>query len=173
MPPVRHITLLGIMGAGKTSVGRELAQMLNRPFYDSDFEIERQMHMTVASIFEQKGEPWFREREESVIADIVEGDEPVVLSIGGGAFVREVTRKLLLEKTHTVYLQASLPCLLSRLHSGHGRPLLTGIDISLKLTTLLEVRGPLYDMAEYKVNTDDIFPKHVARRVADAIGDKL
>ena len=169
MNSVRHITLLGMMGAGKSSVGRELAQLLNRPFYDSDFEIERQVRMSIPGIFEHKGEPWFRDREAQVISDITEETTPVILSIGGGAFVRDTTRKLLLERTHTVYLKASLPCLLARLHSGHGRPLLSGIDIATKLTGLLDVRGPLYEQASVLVDTDDVWPKDVARRVAEAI----
>ncbi|PTX99780.1 shikimate kinase [Verrucomicrobia bacterium LW23] len=167
---VRHITLLGMMGAGKSSVGRELSQLLRRPFYDSDFEIERSTRMTIPDIFAKRGEPWFRDREAQIIADIVEETQPVVLSIGGGAFVRDTTRALLLRDTITVYLRATLPSLLARLHGGHGRPLLSSSeDLTTRLTTLMETRGPLYSQAALLIDTDDAQPREVARRVAVAV----
>jgi shikimate kinase len=163
----RHITLVGMMGSGKSTVAPLVAAPLKRPVVELDALIERHEGMPIGEIFIAKGEAYFRRVESEFIASLL-AKQPAVLSLGGGAFQWEATRKLLLDHTVVFYLSATLDVLTSRLQSVKAaRPLLNMPGISLQDTVrdLLERRGLYYGMAHYRVETDFHSPEDVARSI--------
>ncbi len=163
----KHITLVGMMGAGKSSVAPLVAAVLDRPVIEVDQLIEQQEKMTIGEIFIEKGEAYFRRVECGLIMRLIQSP-PAVLSLGGGAFQWEATRNLLLEKTVVFYLSASLEILCSRLQSTTAaRPLLNtpGIDLRTTIEELLERRGTYYGMAHYRIETDFYTPDAVANAI--------
>ena len=150
----RTIVLVGLMGAGKTTVGRRLARRLGLEFADSDFEIEKAAQMTVGDIFSSYGEDYFRDGERRVISRLMDGP-PRVLATGGGAFINEETRSLMKEKSITVWLDASLDVLLERTSRRDTRPLLKDGDPKTILKRLLAERGPVYAQADIKIQSSD------------------
>jgi shikimate kinase len=155
LPRDRTIALVGLMGAGKTSVGRRLAEALNLPFRDGDDEVERAAGMTVPEIFELYGETPFREAERRVIARLL-GGPPHVLGTGGGAFMDPATRALMREKALVVWLKADVEVLAKRVARKGNRPLLAGKDPVAVLTALAEARYPIYAEADLVVESGDI-----------------
>jgi shikimate kinase len=163
----KHVTLIGMMGAGKTSVAPLLASRLNRPVIEVDALIEKQEGMPIGEIFIAKGEAYFRRVECATIAELIK-QPPAVLSLGGGAFMWEATRLLLLKETVVVYLSATVDILASRLQaSTSARPLLSvpGADLHSLVRDLLERRGGYYGLAHYRVETDSASPDDVARSI--------
>lgn len=150
----RNLFLVGPMGSGKTAVGRRLARLLGRPFYDSDAEIERSTGVDITYIFEREGEAGFREREREIIDDLTRL-EPIVLATGGGAVLRDDNRACLAERGCVVYLQTSVGQQLERVRRGRHRPLLNNVDPHEKLRELMAKRESLYrDVADLIVGTD-------------------
>ena len=150
----RTLVLTGMMGAGKTSVGRRLAAALGLPFADSDVEIESAAGMTISQFFEQFGEEEFRKGERRVITRLL--DEPVcVLSTGGGAFMDAETRALIKDKATSIWLHADIDTLLRRTSRRDDRPLLRGGDPRQRLIDLYEQRGPVYATADLTIISDD------------------
>lgn len=147
---LRPIALVGLMGVGKTTVGRRLAARLGLGFVDADAEIETASGMTVAEIFERFGEPHFRDGERRVIARLAQGG-PKVIATGGGAFIQPDTRALLLGCTTTVWLDADVPTLVARVKKRDTRPLLKDRDPGAVLAELARVRNPIYAEAHLKV----------------------
>ena len=149
----RSIVLVGMMGVGKTTVGRKLATLLNLPFVDADEEIERAAHMTVPEIFAQYGEPYFRDGERRVIARLVGDKEPgrKVLATGGGAFVDPDTRALILDRAVAVWIDSDIDTLLERVGRKDNRPLLRQGDPRAILTGLRESRAGHYAQAPIHV----------------------
>jgi shikimate kinase len=164
----KHITLIGMMGAGKSSVAPLLADRLDRKVIEVDALIEQQEGMPISEIFIGKGEAYFRRVECALIAELIK-QPPAVLSLGGGAFMWEATRELLLKETVVFYLSATLEVLCSRLRASPVamRPLLNapGIDIEATMRELLERRGNSYGLAHYRVETDYHSPDDVARGI--------
>lgn len=146
----KTVVLVGMMGAGKTAVGKALATKLDAPFLDSDAEIVSAANMSIAEIFERDGEPFFRARESEVIARLLDGT-PCVLSTGGGAFLAERNRALISKRGISVCLSAELPLLWSRVRSKETRPLLQTADPLTTLTDLFDARAPIYAMADMSV----------------------
>jgi shikimate kinase len=144
------IVLVGLMGAGKSTVGRRLAQRLHLPFVDADNEIETAAGMTIPEIFERFGEPYFRDGERRVIARLMDG-KPKVIATGGGAFVNEETRQLILAEATAVWLDADVEVLVDRVRRRDSRPLLRGRDPREVLRELAQVRNPLYAEAHIRV----------------------
>jgi shikimate kinase len=142
----KPIVLIGLMGAGKTTVGRRLAQRMRLPFVDADVEIETAAGMTIADIFERFGEPHFRDGERRVIARLIDGT-PKVIATGGGAFLNEQTRRLILEQATAIWLDADPAILAERVKRRDTRPLLRGKDPKVVLTELARVRNPFYALA--------------------------
>lgn len=153
-PRDRTIVLVGLMGVGKTSIGKRLATALNLPFRDADQEIEKAAGRTVAEIFAERGEAEFRDGERRVIARLLD-DAPHVLATGGGAFTREDTRALILQKGVAVWLKADLPVLARRVARKTTRPLLIGKDPMEVLQAQAEARYPHYAQAHLTVETSD------------------
>src|ERR1700741_3090152 len=139
----KPIVLVGLMGAGKTTVGRRLAQRLGLPFVDADAEIEEAAGMTITDIFDRFGEAHFRDGERRVIARLIDGT-PKVIATGGGAFMQEETRTLILERALAIWLDADIPVLAQRVGRRDTRPLLRGKDPETVLTELAAVRNPIY-----------------------------
>ena len=137
------IFLIGLMGAGKTSVGRTLARRLHKPFYDVDHEIERSTGVKIPLIFEIEGERGFRARESKVLAELIQKGD-IVLATGGGAVLSEHNRRLLVEHGTVVYLRAAPRDLWFRTRHDRNRPLLQTADPLGKLQQLFEQRDPLY-----------------------------
>jgi shikimate kinase len=150
----RTITLVGLMGSGKSSVGKRLAQALDLPFRDADDEVETAAGRSIPEIFEQLGEPAFRDGERRVIARLLEGP-PIVLATGGGAFMNAETRELIKTRSVSVWLKADLPILAKRVARKENRPLLTGKDPMAVLTEQAAVRYPAYAQADITVETSD------------------
>lgn len=144
------IALVGMPGAGKSTIGAALARRLGWPFRDSDAEIERETGLTIAELFERDGEAAFRERERAVIDRLLDG-RLVVLASGGGAFAQPVTRRLLLARATTVWLDADPETLASRIKYGAARPLL-GRDPIAALRGLSERRRSSYAMAAIRID---------------------
>jgi len=150
------ITIVGLMGAGKSSVGTRLADYLKYYFIDSDQEIEDREHRSISDIFSQNGEKYFREIEADIIQEIIWRDEQTVLSIGGGAFMNVETRKLLKENTTVIWLYASIEETIKRIGSKNNRPLLNQKNKRKILEDLAKVRYPIYQEADYKFDTTNL-----------------
>jgi len=149
---VRPVVLIGLMGAGKSSVGTRLAELLGVRFRDSDTEIEKAAAMTVAEIFERYGEAHFRDGERRVMARLL-GGQPKILASGGGAFVQEQTRALIGRRAVSVWLQAELDLLVSRTVGRTHRPLLNKGNPREILAGLIETRYPVYALADVQVES--------------------
>ncbi|OYX63707.1 MAG: shikimate kinase [Novosphingobium sp. 32-60-15] len=172
----RPLVLVGMMGVGKTTIGRKLATMLHLPFVDADEEIERAAHMPIPEIFATYGEPYFRDGERRVIARLIGDGRPndrKVLSTGGGAFVDASTRALLLEKAIAIWLDSDIATLLERVGRKGNRPLLKTGDPKEILTNLRAERQPFYAQAPIHV-ISTTQPHHVtASRILRAIDQWL
>ncbi len=164
----RTIALVGMMGCGKSSVGRRLAQALGRNFVDSDSEIEAAAGMAVGDIFARLGEAEFRSGEARVIARLLAGP-PMVLATGGGAFVQPATRALLRARALTIWLDVPLPVLAERVGRRPTRPLLAGRDPLAVLTELDAVRRPAYVEADIRVALSGGTHETAVRRISEAI----
>ena len=151
----RTIALVGLMGVGKSSVGRRLANALELPFRDADTEVEAAAGRSIADIFNDLGESAFREGERRVIARLLD-QEPHVLATGGGAFMNEDTRAVLKSKTVTIWLRADIEVLARRVARKDTRPLLTGKDPRVVLEDLAAVRYPVYALADITVDSGDM-----------------
>ncbi|API59572.1 shikimate kinase [Tardibacter chloracetimidivorans] len=146
----RPIVLIGLMGSGKSSLGRRLAVRLGLPFFDADHEIEAAAGRTISEIFEKFGEAHFRDGERRVIARLIDG-EPKVIATGGGAFMNEETRALILDKAIAVWLDADIDTLVERVGRRDHRPLLKNRDPRTVLSELAAVRNPIYAEAPVRV----------------------
>ncbi|MGE0652518.1 MAG: shikimate kinase [Alphaproteobacteria bacterium] len=160
----RSIVLIGLMGAGKTSIGRLLAEQLGLPFVDSDAEIERAGGATIEEIFALEGEATFRSGERRVIARLLSGP-PAVIATGGGAYLDSSTRAAVRERGISVWLKASLDTLVKRTARRGGRPLLKQGDPRKILATLIDQRYPVYGDADIVVETGEESPDVVTRHV--------
>jgi shikimate kinase len=154
----KTVALVGMMGAGKTSIGKRLAARLDVGFCDADHEIETAAGMTVAEIFAKYGEPEFRRLERSVIARLL-GEAPHVLATGGGAYMDDGTRDAMRAHAFTIWLKAPIDILLGRVRKRQeqdkSRPLLDNDDIRGTLDRLLDARGPVYALADMTLESAD------------------
>lgn len=164
----RSIVMVGLMGAGKSSIGRRLAVRLGLPFVDADTEIEAAAGCTIAEFFERHGEAEFRDGERRVIARLLES-EPKVLATGGGAFMDAETRAAIADAGISVWLRADLDTLVRRTARRSNRPLLNNGDPASTLESLMETRHPVYAQADIVVESDDGPPEETVDRVVDAL----
>ena len=168
----RPIVLVGLMGAGKSSIGRLLATRLNLEFVDADTEIESAAHASIEEIFKAHGEAAFRSGERRVIARLLAG--PVrVIATGGGAFLDNDTRRQIKTLAHSVWLKADLETLLKRVSRRAGRPLLKNKSPRAVMAALMIERDPVYAKADVTVQTSDNPPAEVADRVIKALEGHL
>lgn len=161
------VVLVGLMGSGKSAVGRTLADILDVPFADGDALIEARAECTIPDIFRNRGERAFRELEEKSLHDSLLGP-PLVLASGGGAFMNEVIRACIRQRAVSVWLRAKLDTLVERCGSGAGRPLLADNPRDA-LQSLMESRYPVYAEADLTVDTDGVPVKRVARDIEEAL----
>jgi len=164
----KSVVLVGMMGAGKTSVGRRLAAVLGVPFRDADTEIEEAAGCTVNEIFERFGEHAFREGERKVLARLL-SEPPQVLATGGGAFMDAESRARIKESAISIWLKADVDLLLDRVSRKDTRPLLRNADQRAVLERLLREREPVYAQADLTVVSDDGPHDAVVRRVLAAL----
>jgi shikimate kinase len=142
----KPIVLVGLMGVGKTTIGRRLARRLDMPFVDADHEIEAAAGMTVSEIFDRFGEAHFRDGERRVIARLMDGT-PRIIATGGGAFMNADTRTLILSQATAIWLDTDVDTLAQRVGRRNDRPLLAGRDARTVLRELAAVRNPIYALA--------------------------
>jgi len=164
----RSIVLVGLMGAGKTAIGRRLAQLTGLPFLDSDHEIETASRMGIPELFERYGEEEFRSLERRVIGRILE-DGPQVLSLGGGAFMSAETREAIAAAGISIWLRAELDILMERVAKKQNRPLLKTANPRETMRQLMEARYPVYSQADITVQTRNEKREVIAREVLDAL----
>ena len=150
----RCVVLVGMMGAGKTSIGRRLANVLHLPFVDADIEIEKAANQSIPEIFAHYGEPHFRDGERRVVARLLLNG-PAVLATGGGAFMNEETRAECREHGVTIWLKADASVLLERVRKKGGRPLLDNPDPESVMRRLLQERSPIYALADITIPSRD------------------
>jgi shikimate kinase / 3-dehydroquinate synthase len=164
----QRIVLVGLMGAGKTSIGRRLAARLGLPFLDADAEIELAAGCTIPELFARYGEPYFRDGEKKVIRRLLAGG-PAVLAYGGGAFMDADTRRATRERALSVWLRCALPTLVRRVASRDNRPLLANQDHETALARLMAQRYPVYAEADVIVDCGDEMPETTTTKVLDAL----
>ena len=170
MDEKRNNYLVGPMGAGKSTIGRHLADELHLDFFDSDQEIERRTGADIAWIFDIEGEDGFRKREENVINDLTD-KQGIVLATGGGSIVTKAVRNRLSARGIVVYLQTTIDKQVARTQRDKRRPLLQNEDPEQVLRDLAEMRNPLYEeVADYIVDTDDQSARAVANQIISKIG---
>lgn len=162
-----NIYLVGLMGAGKTTIGRQLAKALQLPFYDSDKAIEEQTGVDIPTIFEYEGEKGFRVREQNMIEELTQING-IVLATGGGAILREANRQLLKDNGFVVYLQCSVDKILQRTKRDKQRPLLNTDDPKKRIETLFSEREGFYlSCADFKIETSSMQSKAVVQTILD------
>ena len=168
----RSVVLVGLMGAGKTTVGRRLAARLGLPFIDVDAEIEHVSQMTVPEIFARHGEPYFRDGEKRVIDRLLRQGEQV-LATGGGAFMNADTRRRISESGVSVWLKADLDVLLRRVKKRAGRPLLETADPQATLRRLMDERYPVYAQADITTVSHEAPHDTVVNEIICALAARL
>jgi shikimate kinase len=168
----RSIVLVGMMGAGKSSIGRRLAARLGIPFADADAEIEQAAGMSIGDIFDAHGEPSFRSGEARVIARLLENG-PQVLATGGGSFVNPETRARIHEKGISVWLKADMDVLSRRLRRRSDRPMLKTADPAATLADLLAAREPIYGEAHLTVVSRDVPHEVIVGEIVTLLCGKL
>lgn len=166
--PDRTVVLVGLMGAGKTKIGRRIAARLDLPFFNSDEEIEAAAGETIEEIFRNRGEAVFRDGERRVIARLLQG--PVhVLATGGGAFMDAQTRRIIAQRGVSVWLRAELDVLFARVSRRTNRPLLKTLDPRAVLAELIERRYPIYAEADITIDSGEGPPDATAGRAVAAL----
>ena len=168
----RSIVLVGMMGAGKSTIGRRLGVRLRLPFLDADVEIEAAHRMSIPEIFETHGEPYFRDGEARVIARLLDSG-PAVIATGGGAFMREETRNRIREKAVSLWLKADVDTIMKRVKRRADRPLLQTDDPAATVSRLLEAREPVYQSADLTIASRDVPHDRVVDECIDALRARL
>lgn len=169
----RPVVLVGMMGSGKSTIGRRLGARLHMPFLDADHEIEvAHAGLTVSEIFAQHGEPYFRDGEARVIARLLEGG-PCVVATGGGAFMREGTRNRIHDKAVSIWLRADGDVILKRVKRRADRPLLQTADPAATIERLIVERSPFYQLADLAVASRDVPHEKIVDECLDALAAHL
>jgi shikimate kinase len=170
MTEKRNIFLIGPMGAGKSTIGRHLAEQLHLEFFDSDQEIEKRTGADIAWVFDIEGEEGFRERERDVISDLSE-KQGIVLATGGGSIINKEVRNKLSARGIVVYLKTTIEKQVARTQRDKRRPLLQKDDPEQVLRNLADERNPMYeDVCDYVIDTDDQSARNVANKIIAKIG---
>jgi shikimate kinase len=168
----RSLVLVGLMGAGKSTVGRRLAQKLGLPFLDADHEIEAAAGMTIPDIFSIYGEEYFRDGERRVIARLLQ-EGPMVLATGGGAFMSAETRAGIAELGISIWLRADLEVLMRRVRKRSNRPLLQNADPEGTMRRLMDLRHPVYAQADLTVESHETPHDRVVIEIMKALEERF
>lgn len=169
---MRSVVLVGMMGAGKSTIGRRLSARLHLPFLDADTEIEAAAGMSIPDIFETHGEPHFRDGEARVIARLLDGG-PSVIATGGGAFMREETRNRIRDKAVSLWLKADADIIMKRVKRRADRPLLQTADPAATVGRLIEEREPVYQRADLTIWSRDVPHERIVDECLDALHARL
>ena len=164
----RSVVLVGMMGAGKSTIGRRMSARLHLPFLDADSEIEAAAGMSIPDIFETHGEPHFRDGEARVIARLLDGG-PAVIATGGGAFMREETRLRIRDKAVSIWLKADAEIIMKRVKRRADRPLLQTADPVATVARLIEEREPVYQGADLTIWSRDVPHERIVDECLDAL----
>jgi shikimate kinase len=164
----RSVVLVGMMGAGKSTIGRRLSARLRLPFLDADMEIEAAAGMSIPDIFETHGEPHFRDGEARVIARLLDGG-PAVIATGGGAFMREETRSRIGSRAVSIWLKADADVIMKRVKRRADRPLLQTADPAATVGRLIEEREPVYQHADITIWSRDVPHEKIVDECIDAL----
>jgi len=165
----KNIFLIGLMGSGKTTIGRILSKSLNKDFYDSDHVVEEKTGVKVPLIFEYEGEVGFRKREESVLKELI-CHKNIVLATGGGVILSKNNCKLLSDNGHVIYLKSNCEDLVARMTGDQSRPLLQEGDLKETLETLFKLRDPMYSsISDYIIETSDKRAKEISSEIESFI----
>jgi len=168
----RSSVLVGMMGAGKSSVGKRLSQRLGLPFFDADTEIERAAGMSIPEIFEKRGEAEFRQGEQRVIARLI-SDGPMILATGGGAYMNDLTRQLISQQGVSIWIKADFDVLMRRVRKRSNRPLLQNPDPEGTLKRLMDVRYPVYALTDLHIQSRDVAHDVIVDEIIAAISRHL
>jgi shikimate kinase len=168
----RSLVLVGMMGAGKSTIGRRLSARLRLPFLDADTEIEAAAAMSIPDIFETHGEPHFRDGEARVIARLLDSG-PAVIATGGGAFMREETRRRIQDKAVSIWLKADADIIMKRVKRRADRPLLQTADPAATIGRLIEEREPVYQHADLTIWSRDVPHEKIVEECVDALHARL
>jgi len=168
----RSIVLVGMMGAGKSTIGRRLSARLRLPFLDADIEIEAAAAMSIPEIFESHGEPHFRDGEARVIARLLDGG-PAVIATGGGSFMREETRNRIRLQAVSIWLKADADIIMRRVKRRVDRPLLQTADPAATVGRLIEEREPIYQHADLTIWSRDVPHERIVDECIDALHTRL
>lgn len=164
----RSITIVGLMGAGKSVIGRKVATKLKIPFVDADSEIEKAAKMTVADIFSSYGEPEFRRLEKSVLKRVLDGG-PQILATGGGAFMDAETQVMISENGVSLWLSADIDLLMQRVSKKTTRPLLKNPNPRGVMEDLMQKRYPVYGLADIEIASRDVSKEEMTNLVIDGL----
>ena len=168
----RSIVLVGMMGAGKSTIGRRLSARLGMPFLDADAEIEAAAGMSIPDIFESRGEPDFRDGEARVIARLLDSG-PAVLATGGGAFMRQETRDRIRDKAVSIWLKAEAEIIMRRVKRRSDRPLLQTADPESTVERLISEREPVYQQADLTIWSRDVPHEKIVDECIEALHARL
>jgi shikimate kinase len=168
----RSVVLVGMMGAGKSTIGRRLSARLRMPFLDADAEIEAAAGMSIPDIFESRGEPDFRDGEARVIARLLDSG-PAVLATGGGAFMRKETRDRIRDKAVSIWLKADADIILRRVKRRSDRPLLQTADPESTVGRLISEREPVYQQADLTIWSRDVPHEKIVDECIEALHARL
>ena len=169
---MKHIILIGFMGCGKTRTGRALARELGLRFVDMDKQIVTTAGMAVADIFAQYGEQYFRKLENKILKELLASTEQTVISTGGGVPMQAMNQQLL-KAGIVVYLEASIEVLLKRLANDRKRPILQGGNLRDEITTLMDLRNPIYEqLSDITVSTSNVPVEQVVRQIVEKLVEK-
>jgi len=162
----KNLVLLGMMGVGKTTIGEIVAKKQDMKFIDTDRNIEKKYSMTISEIFDEKGERFFRIEEEKEVAESVKKNN-CVISLGGGAFLNKNTQDAILRNTNSVWLDVDLKTLSERVKWNKKRPLLNKENSQKKIKQLYSERKDIYELANHKINCDNLEKEDVAKKIID------
>ena len=159
------IVLTGMMGSGKTSIGKELASSLGIKFFDIDKEIEKKLDMKIKDIFKTKGENYFRKIEEKICADLIDGEKKVI-ALGGGAFLNNKVRQIVLKKSLSVWIDVNIKTLVRRIKlSKNIRPMLNYEKLEDSVKNILKERAPIYKLAMIRIEASEMNKKKAANEI--------
>jgi shikimate kinase len=164
------LVLTGMMGSGKTSIGKEASTILGLKFYDTDLEIEKKLNMKIKDIFKLKGQNYFRQVEEKICIDLINGERKIV-ALGGGAFLNSEIRKIVLKKSFSIWINVNLKTIVKRIKlSKNIRPMLDYDNLENSIKTILDERTPIYKMASITIEANNVSKKKIISEIQKNYG---
>ena len=164
------LVLTGMMGSGKSSIGKEASITLGLKFYDTDLEIEKKLNMKIKDIFKLKGQDYFRKVEEIICIDLINGERKIV-ALGGGAFLNSEIRKIVLKKSFSIWINTNLKTIVKRIKlSKNIRPMLDYDNLENSIKTILDERAPIYKMASITIEANNLSKKKIISEIQKNYG---